>query len=153
MKIDVDTNTVTSTVASGHRIYLIDPDVVNRSALFFMISDANEIYELESIEDIAEMDSQLLPDLVIVNASLVAKFGKALIQGWRIAWPRTRVLVICENCDADCITAANAAGADDTLQRPFNREEIRRKVERWAESTDGMKTLSRHSSSALHARH
>ena len=149
MQIDVETDHA----ASGHRIFLIDPDVVNRSALYFMISAANEIYELESPADTADMDSRLVPDLVIVNASLVAKHGKALIQGWRIAWASAKVLVICENCDPDCIAAAKAAGADDTLQRPYKREEIRRKVERWAESADAVKIPSRQADSSQHLRH
>jgi DNA-binding NtrC family response regulator len=129
MKIDVEKN---STV-NGHRIFLIDPDVVSRSAVYYMIADTNETYELDSVADLADMSTRLVPELVIVSALVVAKHGKALLQGWRIAWPGVKVLVICEDCDNDCVVAAKAAGADDTLQRPFKLEAVRQKVERWAE--------------------
>jgi len=132
MKIDVDKDPA----ASLHRIFLIDPDVVNRSAVYYMIADANETYELDSVADLAGMSARLVPDLVIVSALLVAKHGKALIQGWRIAWPGVKVLVVCEDCDNGCVVAAKAAGANDTLQRPFKLEAVRRKVERWAERAE-----------------
>jgi len=101
-----------------------------------MIADANETYELDSVADLAGMSARLVPDLVIVSALLVAKHGKALIQGWRIAWPGVKVLVVCEDCDNGCVVAAKAAGANDTLQRPFKLEAVRRKVERWAERAE-----------------
>lgn len=132
MKIDVDKNPA----ASGHRIFLIDPDVVSRSAVYYMIADANETYELDDVADLATMSARLVPDLLIVSALPVAKHGKALIQGWRITWPQAKVMVICEDCDTDCVVAAKAAGADDTLQRPFKLEAVRRKVERWAERAE-----------------
>ena len=33
-------------------------------------------------------------------------------------------MVVCEDCDNDCVVAAKAAGADDTLQRPFKLEAV-----------------------------
>ena len=152
MKIDADKNPA----ASGHRIFLIDPDVANRSAVYYMIADANETYELDSVADLAGMSTQLIPHLVIVSALLVAKHGKALIQGWRIAWPEVKVLVICEDCDNDCVVAAKAAGADDTLQRPFKLEAVRRKVERWTERAERrieVNIPSLHKNSSLAIRH
>lgn len=125
MEIDIEAKDV----AGGQRIFLIDPDVINRSPLYFMLADDYETYEFDSVADIADIGPRLTPDLVIVNALLVAAYGKALIQDWRIAWPRARVLVICEACDTACVTAAKAAGADDTLLRPFKREAVRRKVD------------------------
>lgn len=127
MNLDVDTKSA----ASGHRIFLIDPDVINRSGLYFMLANANETYELGGIADLANMNTRLAPDLVIVNALLVAQYGKALIQGWRIAWPEVKVLVICEACDTECVVAAKRAGADDALLRPFKKETVQRKVNRW----------------------
>ena len=151
MKIDVDKNPA----ASGHCIFLIDPDVASRSAVYYMIADANETYEFDHIEDLAGMSSRLVPDLLIVSALLVAKHGKALIQGWRIAWPQAKVLVICEDCDSGCVVAAKAAGADDTLQRPFKLEAVRRKVERWAEHAErrievSIPSLRKNSSLVIH---
>lgn len=149
MKLDIETKRV----ASGHRIFLIDPDMVSRSALYFMISDVNEIHEFESVSEIAGMDATVLPDLVIVNATLVARHGKGLIQGWRILWPQARLLMICEGCEAACIIAAKAAGADDTLQRPFDRDEIRQKVERWVDQPVELHLSLVRKDNALHVRH
>ena len=149
MKIDIETKPV----VSGHRIFLIDPDVINRSPLYFMISDANETYEFDSIADVADMNGRQVPDLVIVNASLVAKCGKALIQGWRSAWPQVKVLLICEACDNECIIAAKAAGADDTLQRPFKRDDVLRKVERWMERPVKIGNARQRHGASLHLLH
>lgn len=157
MKIDVETKIAASRAASAHRIFLVDPDVINRSKLYFMLANANETHELGGIADIANMNARLVPDLVIVNALLVAQYGKALIQGWRIAWPGVKVLVICEACDADCEIAAKAAGADDTLLRPFKLEAVQRKVDRWMERPKkhladlNIPVKRKHSS--LHVRH
>lgn len=136
----------------GHRIFVIDRDVVNRSALYFMISDDNEIHELENIVDTAEISRLQVPDLMIVNALLVAEHGKTLIESWRAAWPRVKVLMICEACGTECVAAAKAAGADDTLQRPFTRDEVQRTVARWVDaSANKMKMLPKRRGAALHA--
>lgn len=148
MKIDIEAKDS----AGNHRIFLIDPDVINRSPLYFMLAD-NETYELDSVADIADMDRRLVPDLVIVNALLVAAYGKALISGWRSAWPRVRVLVICEACDAECVRAAKAAGADDTLLRPFKREVVRRKVGQWTEGLIELSIPAERKDSPLHVAH
>ena len=137
----------------SQRIFLIDRDMVNRSALYFMISADNEIHEFERIADAAETGGRLIPDLVIVNALLVAEHGKALIQGWRAVWPRVKVLLICEACDTECVTAARTAGAVDTLQRPFRRDEVRRKASRWADSINEIKAPLKLKDNLAHARH
>ena len=96
-----------------------------------MVYDANDTHEFDGVKSLATIDAHLAPDLVIVNALLVAGHGKALIQGWRSTWPQVKVLVICEACDTECELAAKAAGANDTLLRPFKKEAVQRKVERW----------------------
>lgn len=126
MKLDIETK-----IAQHHsRIFLIDPDVIHRSGLFFMLSVGNDVYEMDKVSDVAEMDARLKPDMVIVDAMVVAEHGRRLIQGWRIAWPEARILIICEACDLECLAAARDAGADDALQRPFRADEVRRVVER-----------------------
>lgn len=138
---------------SGLRIFLIDHDVINRSTLYFMLADDNEVYELDSITDIADTNTRLAPDLVIVNARLVAGHGKSLIQGWRIAWPNAKVLVICEACDTECVGAAKKAGADDTLLRPFKRDAVRHKVEQWTDRPIELGILPERKDNSLHVRH
>ena len=148
-------NAEASDAASGQRIFLIDPDVVSRSALYYMIADANETFELDSIEDLADIGARLAPDILIVSALLVAKHGKTLIKEWRTAWPQAGVLVICEDSDTDCVMAAKTAGADDTLQRPVRRDVVLRKMARWAEPSPGTlepKRLLQHKDNSLPVR-
>lgn len=114
------------------RIFLIDSDVISRSVLYYMLADTCKLHEFSGSE-IADIRPRLKPDLVIVNAMLVAGHGKQLLQSWRIAWPDAKVLVICEACDTECELAAQAAGAHDTLLRPFKLEAVQRKVAQWIE--------------------
>lgn len=115
----------------NRRVFVVDDDDINRTVLQFMLADDNETHELGSVAAAEAKGEQWPPDLTIVAAKLVACQGPDFIARWRARWPDLKVLVICESCDDDCVTAAKHAGADDTLTRPFKVEPVRRKVDRW----------------------
>lgn len=115
----------------NRRVFVVDGDDINRTVLQFMLADDNETHELGSVASVDEKGRQWRPDLIIVSALLIAENGDGLVARWKVTWPEVKVLVICEACDDACVTAAKAAGADDTLTRPFKLEAVRRKVDRW----------------------
>ena len=115
----------------NRRVFVVDGDDINRTVLQFMLADDNETHELGSVASVDEKGRQWRPDLIIVSALLIAENGNGLVARWQSAWPEVKVLVICEACDDACVTAAKAAGADNTLSRPFKLEAVRRKVDRW----------------------
>jgi len=114
----------------NRRVFVLDEDEINRTVLQFMLADDNETHEFATVDAALEKGLQWQPDLVLVSALLVARDGAELLHNLRAAWPGVKLLVICEAADDECTAAAMAAGANDTLARPFKVEPVRRKVDR-----------------------
>jgi DNA-binding response OmpR family regulator len=114
----------------NRRVFVLDEDEINRTVLQFMLADDNETHEFATVDAALEKGLDWQPDLVLLSAMLVIRDGVELLHNLRSAWPGVKLLVICEAADDESIAAAMAAGADDTLTRPFKVEPVRRKVDR-----------------------
>lgn len=114
----------------NRRVFVLDEDDINRTVLQFMLADDNETHEFATVDAALEKGLHWQPDLVLVSARLLARDGAELLHNLRSAWPGVKLVVICETADGESLAAAKAAGADDTLARPFKVEPVRRKVDR-----------------------
>lgn len=108
----------------NRRIFVVDEDDIDRTVLQFMLADDNETHEFASLAAALEKGRRWPPDLFLIGESLLAAAGRgpALATRLRAAWPGVKVLAIG--------AADAAAGADDSLSRPFKLEAVRRKVDR-----------------------
>lgn len=111
----------------NRRVFVVDADEINRTALQFMLADDNETHEFATLDAAIEKGRQWPPDLFLLGEPLLADQGKALVARLRATWPGVKVLAI---CDADKLAVVQAAGADDSVSRPFKMEAVRRKVDR-----------------------
>ena len=111
-------------------VFVVDENETTRAALRFMLLGYSETHEMVSVEAALVTGKQWRPDLVIVSALLVARSDLVLLHQLRAVWPGVKLLVICEAAEDECHAAALAAGADDTLMRPFMVDAVRRKVDR-----------------------
>jgi CheY-like chemotaxis protein len=114
----------------NRRVFVLDEDDINRTVLQFMLADDNETHEFATVDAALEKGLQWQPDLVLLGASLLARDGAELLHNLRGAWPGVKLVVLCDAADDGVAAAAVAAGADDTLARPFKVEPVRRKVDR-----------------------
>jgi DNA-binding response OmpR family regulator len=111
-------------------VFVVDENETTRAALRFMLLGYSETHEMASVEAALVTGKQWRPDLVIVSALLVARSDLVLLHQLRAVWPGVKLLVICEAAEDECHAAALAAGADDTLMRPFMVDAVRRKMDR-----------------------
>ena len=114
----------------NRRVFVLDEDEINRTVLQFMLADDNETHEFATVAAALDKGAHWQPDLVLVSSRLVGREGLELMHSLSAAWPGVKLLIICDTGDDDCRTAALAAGAIDTLARPFKLEPVRRKVDR-----------------------
>lgn len=114
----------------NRRVFVVDADEINRTALQFMLADDNETHEFATLATALEKGQQWPPDLFLIGEPLLADQGKALVARLRATWPGVKVLAICASDAAACVASAKAAGVDESVSRPFKMEAVRRKVDR-----------------------
>lgn len=116
-------------VVQTHCVFVVDENETTRAALQFMLFGDYEVHEMASVDTALIIGKERQPDLFVVNARLVACSDLVLLHQLRAVWPGVKCVVICEAADDECHAAALAAGADDTLMRPFMVDSVRRKLD------------------------
>lgn len=125
MQIGVET----SNAVDQRRIFVVDEDEITRAALQFMLHDEIETHELASLEEAYEKGTDwLVPDILILGISLVAKNGVEVIGQITGRFPNARILVVAGMEDEELGLAALKAGAHGALVKPLRLEAVREKV-------------------------
>ncbi len=96
------------------RILVVDDHPMLRAALRLLIDsqpDMNVIGEMHCIQDAIKSATDLAPDMIILDLCTPRGNGISGIRQWKVACPRTRVLVLNMHDDPAYIRSALAAGA------------------------------------------
>jgi DNA-binding response OmpR family regulator len=115
----------------NRRVFVIDEDDISRAALQFMLADDNETHEFATCEAALARGEFCRPDLVLLGSDYAARRAGAFIERLRAAWPAAKVLMIRAPGETAASASALPAGIDDTIDRPFKLEAVRRKADRW----------------------
>ncbi|MEZ5736967.1 MAG: response regulator [Novosphingobium sp.] len=126
MQIGVET----SKAVDQRRIFVVDEDEITRAALQFMLHDEIETHELASLEEAYEKGTDwLVPDVLILGISIVAKKGVEVIGEIAGRFPDARVLIVAGMEDEQLGVAALKAGAHGALIKPLRIEAVRQKID------------------------
>lgn len=96
------------------RILVVDDHPMLRAALRLLIDsqpDMNVIGEMHCIQDAIKGARDLAPDMIILDLCTPRGTGISGIRQWKMACPRTRMLVLNMHDDPAYIRSALAAGA------------------------------------------
>ena len=113
---------------AGH-ILIVEPDVVLRTLLSYLLTDAGStVRAVDTAGAALEALAREPIDLLVLEAELPGMDGVALCQQLRLERNPVLVLVLSARPHVEAKVAAFDAGADDYLTRPFEPRELLARV-------------------------
>lgn len=126
MQIGVET----SKAVDQRRVFVVDEDEITRAALQFMLHDEIETHELSSLEEVyTKGTGWLVPDVLLLGVSILARRGSELIPEIIARYPAIRILIVTGKEDEETAIAGLKSGAHGALVKPLKLEAVRRKVD------------------------
>lgn len=120
MQIGVDSQRA----VENRRIFIVVGDEIIRAAVQFMLHDEYEAHEFATCEDALRKTADGAPDLLILDAQLLAADGFAVVDRVRQAVPAAALLMIGEP-QPDKVNAATDVGV---IPLPLRVESVRAAV-------------------------
>jgi PleD family two-component response regulator len=128
--VEMQIGVESSKAVDQRRVFVIDDDEIVRAALQFMLHDEIETHELATPEEAYDKASDWLkPDLVLLGASFLKERGTELVGELAKAFPRVRILTVCDKADEKTAVEAIKAGAHGAIVKPLSIEAVRKKVD------------------------
>lgn len=136
MQIGVDSQRA----VENRRIFIVTGDEIIRAAVQFMLHDEYEAHEFGSFEDALRKAAEGPPDLLILDAQLLAASGPAVVERAQLAVPAAALLVVGELPPAQ--VAAAAALNIGMIPLPLRVENVRAAVATALGSADPAASLA-----------
>jgi len=136
MQIGVDSQRA----VENRRIFIVAGDEIIRAAVQFMLHDEYEAHEFGSFEDALRKAAEGPPDLLILDAQLLAASGPAVVERAQLAVPAAALLVVGELPPAQ--VAAAAALNIGMIPLPLRVENVRAAVATALGSADPAASLA-----------
>lgn len=119
MQIGVDSQRA----VENRRIFIVVADEIIRAAVQFMLHDEYEAHEFGSFEDALRKAAEAPPDVLILDAQLLAAGGSAVVEHARLAVPGAALLVV---GDPQTVQAHGGAAPDiGVIPLPLRVEGVR----------------------------
>jgi len=123
MQIGVDSQRA----VENRRIFIVAGDEITRAAVQFMLHDEYEAHEFGSFEDALRKAAEGPPDLLILDAQVLAADGSAVVDRARQAIPAAALLVVGGELQAGQAAGGSASGIG-VIPLPLRVESVREAV-------------------------
>lgn len=110
------------------KILIADDDPAIVDALGMILEDAGyEVAQTGNGRRVQEMKDEL-PDLLLLDIRMSGMDGTAICKHWKSQSQTRHIPIIIVSANRDTKQLAKEAGADDFLEKPFNMNDLLRKV-------------------------
>ena len=109
-------------------ILIIDDDLAIGDALTLLLELEGFKGEVYLGSDIVEKVEQLKPELIILDIWLSGKDGREICRALKARPATAEVPVLMISASRNLAASAKYAGADDFIEKPFDMDDIMRKI-------------------------
>lgn len=116
------------TTTTPAQVLLVDDNVMLHQVVHTLLADQCSVTAVATAQDALTHCGTQHPDLILLDLDLPDISGLPLLQRLKHDYPATPVMMLTGNQTAESAIEAIKNGAHDYITKPFNPEELRRKV-------------------------
>lgn len=125
----MQTPVATATIGANRRVFVIEPDEVIRSALFFIMREEYETQAFLTLDQAMSGAADARPDVIVMGMNVVRFGGDGLWSALKTALPDTGVLLLTDGADDPLARRCLERGAHGLIGKPITSSSVLDKVE------------------------
>jgi DNA-binding NtrC family response regulator len=110
-------------------IFVVEPDEVIRSALYFILNGRNEAHSFASLDRAFLKGEVAPPDLVLLGIELLRSDGERALAEIERNLRHPKILVVADSVNDPLARTSLKRGAHDVLGKPISFDAVRGKVD------------------------
>jgi DNA-binding NtrC family response regulator len=113
----------------SRRIFVVEPDEVIRSALYFILRDDHETHAFASLEQALIKAPDCKPDVVLLGVDTLEAGGERILADPSFCFPHAGILLVANSADDPLALIGLKQGAHDVISKPISFDSVRDKVD------------------------